>query len=508
MPNYFDHVHSGSERFIAAIDFTAEAKIADNVQELSRDPLRVALVEQNWHFGVVLPLSLPAVAPEEMLIIEIEANVSHGNVRAGCVDAEMANYVSDEKDLFPSPDAQRVKVEVPADAAYFVLRTGILEDDSARPELEVVSARMYAAVAPAPISVVDVEPAPLLPVGAPGIIDSTLTLTVDLLMTHSTRPFDSTRASAEFIARRYADKTRFANAPPFESFAPSSTQNFLHGAITHCRLKIADGTCSLDTIRCIDAKELIEHASTVNGRLVVSCNGFLCVLPNTSTSLSGIEFDVGSPYRIDDPWFSGIHSAVGTGKQDECVVSASGPDAVLWVDLTKRVVTRRFRLPESIYGLNYPLTPETSVHDHYISNDFQLGHLNSAYPDDDGGCYITTLGQGDVGHFDRAGRYELLATGYVGAHGVRRSHISGSIYFTQSPSGKINRIQANGSVDLIASIDTAWLHDSQEIAPNLFLCTLVDRNELMLFDVATNTEIARFSAASRGFNPQFLSLIG
>lgn len=507
MPNYFDHVHSGSERFIAAIDFSAEAKIADNVRELSRDPLRVALVEQNWHFGVVLPLSLPAVAPEEMLIIEIEANVSHGNVRAGCVDAEMANYVSDEKDLFPSPDVQCVKVEVPADAAYFVLRTGILENHSARPELEVVSARMYAAVAPAPISVVDVEPAPLPPVGVPGIIDSTLTLTVDLLMTHSTRPFDSTRASVEFIARRYADKTRFANAPPFESFSSSSTQNFLHGAITHCRLAIADGVIQLETIRCIDAKELVEQASTVSGRFVISCNGFLCALPSVSTALSGLEFAIGSPYRIDDPWFSGVHSAVGTGEQDECVVSASGPDAVLWVDLKKKLVTRRFRLPESLYGLNYPLTPEMSVHDHYIPNDFQLGHLNSAYPDDAGGCYITTLGQGDVGHFDRAGRYELLATGYVGAHGVRQSNITGSIYFTQSPLGTINQLQADGSVNVIANIDTAWLHDAQEIAPDLFLCMLVDRNELMLFDVRSRSEVARFDVSKRGFNPQFLSLI-
>ena len=54
------------------------------------------------------------------------------------------------------------------------------------------------------------------------------------------------------------------------------------------------------------------------------------------------------------------------------LVSSSGSDAALWVDLRTRKVIRRWRLPSDIYGVNYELTPAMPVSRHYIHNDIQL----------------------------------------------------------------------------------------------------------------------------------------
>ena len=73
-----------------------------------------------------------------------------------------------------------------------------------------------------------------------------------------------------------------------------------------------------------------------------------------------------------------------------------------------------------------------SVQDHHIANDIQLGHLNCAYPDGHGGFWVSTLGQGDIGHVMPNGDYELIASGFVGCHGIRYSDELGYLYFSDS----------------------------------------------------------------------------
>jgi hypothetical protein len=444
-----------------------------------------------------------------MFVARARISVLAGNVRFGCVNAAMDAYVGNELEIFPSAEVQEVEVDVPDQAAFLVFRTGVVKD-SVAPELEIHELRILQGKRPESVSVADVTP------GATqrsSLKDATPALRaieglqVELLITHSTRVFDAARASADFIRNRYRDPRRFERAPPFESLPSSSTQHYLHGAVTHFRLTISNGEATLRPLRCIDSLELIEHASLAHGKFVICCNAFLCVLPSLEYPLGGKEFDESSTLRIDDPWFSGLHSIIETNVADECVVSASGPDALLWVDLRTGKVTRRFRLPESIYGLNYPLTESTSVHDHYIPNDFQLGHLNSAYPDDNGGSYLTTLGQGHVAHVDRAGTYTLLASGYIGAHGVRRSSDGTFVYFTESPAGRVNKIFPDGRVETLVQLETNWLHDAQELAPDTYACLPVDRNELLLVDTKQNRELARFDMSSRGLNPQFISVV-
>ena len=510
MPNYFDQIQVADAREVKAEEVLEKAKLSDGVHLLAEDPLRVELVAQDWHFGVVIPLRAPLVTtPDGMFIARARVYVPNGNVRLGCVNESMDTYVSNEVEVFGKAETQVVEVEVPADAAFIVFRTGITTE-SLSPQLELCELRIFCGKRPVPKAVADVFRGDIqrcVPSGSTESKAALESLTIELLVTHSTRAFDAARGSADFIRNRYSGHERFAKAPPFESLPSSSTQHYLHGAVSHFSLAISNAEVTLRPLRCLDSLELIEHAAIVDGKFVVCCNGFLCVLPSLEYPIAGNEFDVSSPFRIDDPWFSGLHSVIPTGKPNECLVSASGPDAVLWVDLLQRKVTRRLRLPENIYGLNYPLTEETSVHDHYIPNDFQLGHLNSAFPDGDRGCYLSTLGQGDVGHFDRDGNYSLLASGYIGAHGVRRSLDGGFVYFTESPAGRVNKIAPDGSVEMIVQIDTAWLHDAQQITDELFVCLPVDRNELLLVDVVSKCEVARFDMSSRGLNPQFVSIV-
>jgi hypothetical protein len=59
----------------------------------------------------------------------------------------------------------------------------------------------------------------------------------------------------------------------------------------------------------------------------------------------------------------------------------------------------------------------------------------------------------------------------------------------------------------MTAIRTQWLHDSQQLAGDIFACLAVDRNELLLIDVSGGNEIAGFDLSARGHNPQFLSVV-
>ena len=186
-----------------------------------------------------------------------------------------------------------------------------------------------------------------------------------------------------------------------------------------------DGSAARVTARrCIDSHFKIQHANLVGRRLVLCFENFLAVLPTVHEPVDNVDLRPGSPWRIDDPWFNGLHTVFPVS-DDVCIVSSSSADAVLWVDLRSRKVIRRWRLPADIYGFNYDLTPSMSVVEHFIHNDIQLAHLNCAFPDGRGGCYVSTLFQGDIGHVDQDGRYSLLARGQVGCHGVRLAETGG-----------------------------------------------------------------------------------
>lgn len=507
MTNFFDRIVLAEERTIETTTALGPPILEPGARLLSETPYSVALVAQDWHFGVLIPIKFIARdAATDLLVARFRVTVTDGDVRVGCVDSTLGSFLRDEIEIYPQTSAQEIDVELPDAQGYVVFRTSLTKDGRS-PVLEIHDTRVVAGKRAVTGAIIDV-----LPMGTPPLsrrqgepVPPDLNR-LDLIVSHSTRRFDFARASAAFLRERYANRERLLALPDFESLPSASTAHALHGALTHFRLRLAERHVELETVRCIDSRELVEQAAVVGGRLVICANSFLCVLPSLEHRLTGREFDEGSPYRIDDPWFAGLHTVVAVG-EDECLVSAAGPDAALRVDLIRGMVTQRYRLPASIYGANYELTPGTSVHDHYIPNDYQLGHLNSAYPDERGGCYVTTLGQGDVGHFDREGTYKLIASGYVGLHGLRRSIDERFLYFTESPTGRLWKIDDDGSVQLIAEVNTSWLHDAQQISQDVFACLPVDRNELVFVDVRRKTEIAAFDLASRGLNPQFISVV-
>lgn len=478
---------------------------AEGVQVLSEDPLEVALAPRDWHFGVMYPIVVGTVELErgDMVVARFRVGLCGGNVRVGCVDPSAALYIGDEIEVAPREERQDIQVAVPAGAGSIVFRTA-LATDSKPPLLQIERVEIVVGKQATSMSIVDVPCHAFAP-SAGGILPPRSIVGVEMLISHSTRQFDHARASAEFLKERYARADRLKNLPPFESLVSASTAHSLHGALTHFRIGETNESVVLQAIRCIDSRELIQQAAVIGGKLVICSNGFLGVLPSVDHRLYGDEFDAASPFRIDDPWFAGLHTVVGIGS-DEALLSAAGPDAVLWVDLGRKSVTRRFRLPEERYGANYALTESMSVSEHYIPNDYQLGHLNSACPDDDDGCYFTTLGQGDIGHVDRNGKFDLVASGYVGLHGLRRSLDGSYLYFSESPTGKLWKIE-NGATSIIASVATRWLHDSQELSDGIFACLAVDRNEIILLDVQKNLEVATFDLESRGLNPQFISVV-
>jgi hypothetical protein len=179
---------------------------------------------------------------------------------------------------------------------------------------------------------------------------------------------------------------------------------------------------------------------------------------------------------------------------------------VLWLDVVLGRVTRRWRLPSSIYRSNYALDETTWLSEHYIPNDIQLGHLNCAAPDGSSGAFVSVLGQGDIGHVDASGMYRLLATGHVGCHGVRYAPGDNLLYFCDSCGGTLMRIEGDGRVETLFDTGSHWLHDAVHLAGDLFLMTVGDRNQLVLADVRQGRTLAEWHFSAAEGTVQFLSV--
>jgi hypothetical protein len=326
-----------------------------------------------------------------------------------------------------------------------------------------------------------------------------------ILLTHTSRAWEWEKCRREFLRDRYARPGRFDNLPLFEDLAPNHSHALYSGGLSILTLTLRSGLAELSATRCLDSRYKIQHACLCGERLVLCFEDFLYVLPDRFASVEGIKLHRGSPGRIDDPWFGGLHTIFPVDTRT-VLVSASGSDAVLWVDVVTGRVTKRWRLPAEIYGSNYDLTDQMSVQDHYIFNDIQLGHLNSAYPDEEGGCWISTLGQGDIGHVTPEGGYRLVTRGFVGCHGVRRTMDRKGLYFSDSCDGRLIGVSVSGETKELLRLDSRWLHDSEQVEDDIYIASLGDRNELTVVDIGRRLELGRFSFGSRGVNVQFVNV--
>jgi hypothetical protein len=328
-----------------------------------------------------------------------------------------------------------------------------------------------------------------------------------VFLTHTSRSWEWEKCRREYLRERYGRPGRLDSLPQFDALPPNRSHTLYTGGLTILKLALHGSEARLSALRCIDSRYKIQHACLAGERLVLCFEDFLFVLPDPGSPLEAVKLERGAPGRIDDPWFGGLHTVFAADSRT-VVVSAAGSDAVLWVDVDSGRVTRRWRLPAEIYGSNYALTPEMSVQDHYIHNDIQLGHLNCAYPDSHGGCWISTLAQGDIGYVRSNGGYEILARGFIGCHGVRLAAGGETIYFADSCGGRLMAAAPSSAPAERVRLDSRWLHDAAQLEDDIYLFSLGDRNELSVIDVGRGVELGRYSFESRGVNVQFLSVVG
>ena len=179
------------------------------------------------------------------------------------------------------------------------------------------------------------------------------------------------------------------------------------------------------------------------------------------------------------------------------LVSCAASDSVLTFDQETGHLARFWRVPEALYGHNYPFDREDSVVDHYVTNDLQLTHINCASPWR-GGTLVSLLIQGAIGWSDGRGHYRELVRGFVGCHGVRvRSDVE-EIFFADSCTGMLVFLNVQGEVIRRVGTGSRWLHDAVQISGELFALALFDHREVVLLNVATRQVVARIPAGPSG----------
>jgi hypothetical protein len=330
-------------------------------------------------------------------------------------------------------------------------------------------------------------------------------VTFPLAVTHTSRVWEWEKCTQDYLRDRYQRPGRLDALPPFEKLPPAREARSYSGHLTLFDLTIDINGISLTATRCIDSRHKIQHACRMDDKLVICLEDYVAVL---AVSPEPIGSDPEHrARRIDDPWFGCLHTAFPVDAT-HCVISASASDAILLLDMTQGRVVWRWRVPADRYGRNYELTEHMSVQDHFIANDIQLAHLNCAVPDGSGGFWISTLGQGDIGHVSANGDYEVIASGFVGCHGIRHSRELDCLYFADSCTGRLISIGADRLPRVIGAVDSLWLHDAQHLAGGIFVLCLGDKNAIVVLDSSSNSEIARFDMKARGENVQFVSPIG
>lgn len=295
---------------------------------------------------------------------------------------------------------------------------------------------------------------------------------------------------------------RLDSPPPFDSLPPHAAPYY--GLLSVFRIELSAAGVAGRMLHHYVSTEKVVHAAAMGRHVVVAFDDGAAIF-NRHESGDCTELDPGSGRRLVDPWFGGVHTVIPVD-ETTCLLSSSGADAVLWLDTSSGTVVKRWRLPADRYGTNFDLDAATWLTEHYVPNDFQLGHLNCASPDGHGGAFVSVLGQGDIGHVSASGEFALLATGHVGCHGVRFSKEDGLLYFCDSCSGRLMRVEGPHRVTPMFETGSRWLHDAVRLTAGLFLMTVGDRNGLVLADVERGRALAEWDVSAAGGTIQFLSV--
>jgi hypothetical protein len=311
-----------------------------------------------------------------------------------------------------------------------------------------------------------------------------------LTLTHSSRTTNLARCSVQFLTRRFGDPGRLHDLPPLASLEPAEV--LYSGAVSFYRLYPArleflgavrhhDRLQHVVRLGADDADELLAGFENrlERWRLRVPLDRLRRLTPA----------DISVVRRYEHPHLVGLHT-VEPLEAGRVALACSAPDAVLLLDLASGEVERTLRLPAALYGQGYDLEG-ADLRRHAIGDEGQTTHVNAAHRAGASGLVVSTLIQGAIGRFDLAsGAYEELCRGFVGCHGARVS-AEGEVYFADSAAGLLVFLTAEGRIARRFATGSRWLHDVQQIAGSVYAFALADRNELLLYDVATGELLAR-----------------
>jgi len=312
-----------------------------------------------------------------------------------------------------------------------------------------------------------------------------------ITLSHSARKLDLSRSSASQLKDRFSNPNRLDNLPPFETLdnagAPSWENNITVWAWN-------SKTRTLQLGNFIRWNYTVNHAfcDYSRARLIICAHDKLEICSLAGTMLS----------QVSHPWFAGGHT-VHTDSANNYVVACSSSDSVLTICSEKLRIVKMWRIPSKLYQTNYNLDSGSDVRLHYICNDQQISHLNSAFPTPHF-LLVTCFIQGSIVKVYADGLTEELVSGFVGCHGARLTR-NGDIYFSDTPSGKIIWLDASGMHLSECDLNTTWLHDAIELPHDLYACAVGDSNELRIIERSSGVTVGSYSMAEFGATPCLLN---
>lgn len=307
-----------------------------------------------------------------------------------------------------------------------------------------------------------------------------------LILTHSNRRTLLKDCSLNYLTRRYEIPGRLENLPPFETLSPSPDDTH-RGSITFYKINTINDSFNVKYIGAIKTPCKSQHVAQLNDKQIVVCYESYLELWDFMNPLNKIDGKHDLAYKIlktyEHPHFAGLHT-VNVFDKNKVIVSASAPDAVMIIDLDTKGILWKKRMPEEIYGKNYQLIDTKDIKQHYIANDYQTTHINSAYPSDDKKKIVVSLFiQGAIGIFDlEKDNYTEIMRGFIGCHGARFNH-EGCIYFVDSVTGTLVILNNKMDIRKRFAVRSLWLHDAIQLFDNIYAFSISDSNELQIYDI-------------------------
>lgn len=326
-----------------------------------------------------------------------------------------------------------------------------------------------------------------------------------IALTHSNRRMELERCSRESLKKRYSSKDRLKDIPPFEKLAPINEYKMYNlGVVSfYVVLKDLNNHISFKILGSLKTKKKIQHAIFMDEKNIIIAYESSLELWGINKPIRQYESLKTSDFSIirvyEHPHFSGLHT-VSMLSEKLAVISASASDAILVLDLESGKLVNNIRMPEELYGENYKITESMDLRNHYIHNDLQTTHINSAYPDKiKNSVLVSALIPGVVGCFNLSTKkYHELTSGHIGCHGARVSD-EGMIYFSDSTTGRLLSVEGEGHINELYDVESKWLHDALQIENDIYAFSIADRNELRIVDIRKKKV---------HFNKEFIKLAG